>query len=438
VSFPAEELVAVPQRTMWSRVRELRRHPTHARIVDGSATMLIGSAAVSVLNFAFNLAVARMLGPAEYSHAAAAVTLLMLASCINLAFQLVTAKLIARTNDSALRAGIYATLLRRAWGVGIALGSAVALAAGPIAHYLRLPSPTYMLVLAAGLVFYVPLGAKRGGMQGTCKFRRLATSLTSEALVKLLAGVGLIWWGSGVMGAFIGLSASVIIAFLLPAADQELRVKAAPHMPASFSEQLQAIIFFIGQVIINNIDILMVKHFFTADLAGLYAAVALVGRLLYFATWSVSSAMFPLSAGESDESDSRRVLVISIGFVAVLSVVFVGFLASFPNFVIRTLFGAGFHVANSNVGGLLTMNALAMAIYALAVVLITYEMSRRVANTAWFQLLVSGAVILGIYAYHSSLMQVIVVQQVLRVALLVAVSTPFFRRTDAYLKEEAA
>ena len=217
-----------------------------------------------------------------------------------------------------------------------------------------------------------------------------------------------------------------------------MRIRAREEHTAPVAEARQAIVFFVVQVIISNIDILMVKHFFTADLAGLYAAIALVGRLLYFATWSVSSAMFPLSAGERDEGDSRRVLVISIGFVAVLATVFVSFLASFPHFVIRTLFGAGFHVPNTNVEGLLTMNALAMAVYALAVVLITYEMSRRVANTAWFQLLVSGAVVLGIYAYHSSLMQVIVVQQVLRVALLIAVATPFFRRSNAYLKEEAA
>ena len=423
---------------MWSRVRGLRSHPTHARIVGGSATMLVGSGFVSLLNFGFNLAVARMLGPAEYSHAAAAVTLLMLASCINLAFQLVTAKLIARSEDPTIRAGIYGTLLRRAWVVGIALGSAVAFASGPVTNYLHLPSPSYMLVLAAGLVFYVPLGAKRGGMQGTCKFRRLATSLASESLVKLIVAVMLIGFGTGVIGAFVGISISVIVAFLLPAADKELRVKVALPLPASFSEQLQAIIFFVGQVIINNIDILMVKHFFTAELAGLYAAIALVGRLLYFATWSVSSAMFPLSAGERDEADSRRVLVISLGFVGALSIIFVAFLASFPHFVIRTLFGAGFHVANTDVEGLLTMNALAMGVYAVAVVLITYEMSRRVANTAWFQLLVSGAVVLGIYGYHSSLMEVIVVQQVMRVGLLIAVSFPFFRRTDAYLREEAA
>ena len=33
----------------------------------------------------------------------------------------------------------------------------------------------------------------------------------------------------------------------------------------------------------------------------LYAAIALVGRLLYFGAWSVVSAMFPVSAETSEE-----------------------------------------------------------------------------------------------------------------------------------------
>ena len=45
---------------------------------------------------------------------------------------------------------------------------------------------------------------------------------------------------------------------------------------------------------------------------------------------------------------------------------------------------------------LLSMNAAATGIYAIAVVLITYEMSRRIANTGWLQLVVSGLIVLGI------------------------------------------
>ena len=77
---------------------------------------------------------------------------------------------------------------------------------------------------------------------------------------------------------------------------------------------------------------------------------------------------------------------------------------------------------------LLAMNAIATAVYAVCVVLITYEMSRRIANTGWLQLVVSLLIVSAVAVFHASLMQVIVVQQVLRGLLLMAVSIPFFRR----------
>jgi hypothetical protein len=76
---------------------------------------------------------------------------------------------------------------------------------------------------------------------------------------------------------------------------------------------------------------------------------------------------------------------------------------------------------------LLSMNAAATGVYAIAVVLITYEMSRRIANTGWLQLVVSGLIVLGITRFHSTLLEVIVVQQVLRVVLLIAVAFPFLK-----------
>jgi hypothetical protein len=57
----------------------------------------------------------------------------------------------------------------------------------------------------------------------------------------------------------------------------------------------------------------------------------------------------------------------------------------------------------------------------------TFEMSRKIANTAWLQMAFSGALVIGITAFHATLQQVIVVQVVLMVLLLAAVSYPFFR-----------
>ena len=50
------------------------------------------------------------------------------------------------------------------------------------------------------------------------------------------------------------------------------------------------------QTYIQNLDILLVKHFFDATQAGVYAVVALVGRIVYMLSWSVVSSMFPIVA----------------------------------------------------------------------------------------------------------------------------------------------
>lgn len=417
-------------------VRMLQADASH-RLLTGSMIMLLGSAFVSLANFGYNIAVAHLLGPGEFSHVAAAVTLLMLASCINLAFQLVTAKFIARNEDPGTRAAVYQTLTRRSWFVGALLTAMLFAIRTPLADYLRLPDQRIIDLLAAGMLFYIPLGVRRGAMQGTCQFLRLSMNLTVEAVVKLVGAIAMVWFGIGVLGAVGAISVSIFVAFLLPAGDSTLRGEAGEGPEASYMEGIQAIIFFVGQVVINNIDILMVKHYFSAEDAGLYAAVALVGRLLYFATWSVTSAMFPFSAGTRVECESRKVLIVPIIFVMAISAVFVVLLAAFPDLVIHVLFGSGFHRAGTGLQMLLTMNAIATGIYALTVVLITYEMSRRIANAGWLQLVISLFVVAGVALFHGSLLQVIMVQQVLRGLLLLAVSIPFFFGRAPGLNQEA-
>jgi O-antigen/teichoic acid export membrane protein len=396
-------------------------------MLGGSIIMLVGSVFVSLANFGYNIGAARLLGPSEFSQAAAAVTILMLISAITLAFQLVCAKLVAKAATVPAKAAAYQRLLKRAWAVGIGLGGFMLLANSVLTTYLRLSSPLIITMLAIGLAIYVPLGVKRGGLQGTCRFRALSWNMAAEAVIKFVAAIVLIEMGFGVLGAVAAISGSVIIAYIMPDSASELRGPAVESEPAPLGEAVQAIVFFIGQVIISNIDILMVKHFFPPDLAGLYAAIALVGRLLYFGAWSIVSAMFPVSAEGQDEARSGSLLAFPLIMVTAMSVIFVLALAAFPNFVFQTLFGAHFHASVEGLKWLLSMNAAATGVYAISVVLITYEMSRRIANTGWLQLVVSGLIVIGISWFHSTLLEVIVVQQVLRVLLLLAVSIPFVK-----------
>ncbi len=76
-------------------------------IFGGSLIMLMGSGMVSIVNFAYNIVMARMLGPADFGHNSAAATILMLASAITLAFQLVCAKFVARNESPGAKSLVY-------------------------------------------------------------------------------------------------------------------------------------------------------------------------------------------------------------------------------------------------------------------------------------------------------------------------------------------
>jgi O-antigen/teichoic acid export membrane protein len=410
-----------------------------ATVLSGSFVMLVAMMLVNVFNFAYNMVMARLLGPAAFGNINAAVTLLLLASCVSLAFQLVCAKFVARNQADSGKAAIVHNLLGKAWIVSLALGAILFLAQRPVASFLNVPSPWIIGILALGIAAYAPLGVKRGAMQGVCAFPRLGTNFVLEAVVRFFVGAGFVVAGYGVLGAVGAISAAVITACFLPRLPSQLRVQPGAAEPLSLAEAVQAIVFFIGQVIINNIDILLVKHYFPSDPAGIYAAISQIGRLLYFASWfGVVNAMFPVAAAASTESDKAQHKAHGIGLplllVLGLSLLFIAISALFPHLIMGVIFGSRF----IDIGWLLALYAAATGLYSLSVVFIAYEMSRRIANTAWLQLIFSGALVLGIALFHGSLREVILVRIALMALMLVLVALPFLRRHNFSPLAEAA
>ncbi|PYX57961.1 MAG: hypothetical protein DMG73_11830 [Acidobacteria bacterium] len=401
-----------------------------ARLLGGSMVMLISSAMVGGINLLYNILIARWLGAVQFGHAAAVYTLLMLLSSVTLAFQLVCSKFVAQSQALEAKAGVYVSLHRSSWKVGTILGVLLVLASSAVSSYLKLPTRTYIILLGVGTALYVPLGVRRGLLQGMYDFRRLAENFVVEVLVKLVGAILLLVLGWGVTGVIAAVTASLGVAYLMAYPQKDLRVATKPDLPASFWEGMQAAVFFVGQVIINNVDIVLVKHFFSAGEAGLYAAVALVGRVVYMLSWSVVSSMFPVSAGaRSDERGGRMVLTTTFLLVLLITTLFLFGLWLAPNALWKFLLGAGFPPlgGRSPYTSLLLLYAAATGVYSLAVVLMTYEMSRKIVNVGWLQLGMSGAVVLGIYTFHKNLHQVIAVQLILMIALLVTVAAPLFR-----------
>lgn len=402
------------------------RAKTMRSLLGGSLTLLAGSGLVGVTNLVYNVATARLLGPAGFAHATAVYTMLMLMSAITLSFQVVCAKYIARRAPGEDANEIFASLHQRAWMTGIGLAAVLVALEGPLARYLNLADVSLIKLLALGTAFYIPLGVRRGYIQGVQAFGPLAVNFLLEGAVRLAGVFLLISLGMGVRGAVLASVLAVVLAYFFAHPSPGITSFRLRGIANSFREGLQAIVFFSGQTVINNFDIVLVNHFFPANDAGLYAAVALVGRLVNMCAWSVVNTMFPVSASKkSNERESRTVLAMSLGLVFVILAILIGGLYLVPSFLWRTIFGAHFAPASAHIlPSLLILYAITAGVYSLSSVIITYEMSRKIANTSWIQLAFSGLFIAGICAFHQTLHRVVIVQLVLMVALLAVLVVP--------------
>jgi O-antigen/teichoic acid export membrane protein len=397
-------------------------------MLRGSVVLLISTGLVSATNLLYNISIARGLGAAGFGHATAIYTLLMLLSAVTLAFQLVCSKFVAKNSEFPAKRAIYQDLLRRSWQIGVALGALLVLSSSAIATYLNLPTARDIVLLGVGTAVYIPLGVRRGMLQGLYDFRRLAVNFVLEVLVKFGGALFVLHYEWGVTGVIASVVASIVIAYATASPNKDVQADLRGGIPASFREGMQAIVFFVGQVIISNLDILLVKHYFPAAVAGLYAAVALVGRVVYMFSWSVISSMFPISAASAHRQASRAVLKSAIVLVTGMTVLFTLAAWLAPITLWKAILGARFlGTVQASFSSLLASYSAMTSIYSIAVVLLTYEMSRRIVNATWVQLGFSALLPIGVSLFHDSLQQVILVQLLLMLGLLLAVSLPFWQ-----------
>ena len=129
------------------------RKTLQARIFSGSIVLLSGSGLNTGINLAYNIAVARYLGPNGFGHATVIYTILVLLSAVTLSFQIIAAKFIAQQESLESRAAVYRLFHRFSWGCGIAVALLLIAFQGGVSGYLNLPDPKLVSLIAVGAAF---------------------------------------------------------------------------------------------------------------------------------------------------------------------------------------------------------------------------------------------------------------------------------------------
>jgi O-antigen/teichoic acid export membrane protein len=359
-----------------------------------SAVLTGATLAASGVNYALNLLLARWMTPSEFGDANLVVTAMLGLTAVAVTLQLVTAQRIS-TAPAATQAVERRALLRRAWSVGLLVAIAIAVSSPLIAAATSSASAVPFVLLAAGLPFYLAQAVERGALQGRLRFGDLAATLIIEAVTRLGVAIALVLCGLGVSGATAGITASFVASWWLARRRElalstrsgtEVEHDTAVSRSITARHATQAtMLLLVGQIMINNGDVVLAKTLFDADAAGVYSVVALIGRAIFFLSWSVVTAAFPMvaTASAAERRALRRRAVRTVAAMSTLMTLAVALLAP-P--LTPTVFSDGYSTA----AGLFLPYAIATSLFAVANVMASLSTAQGERQTA--AVIVGGAI----------------------------------------------
>jgi len=312
-------------------------------------------------------------------------------------------------------------LVRAAATLGLGLAAVFAVAAPLWQRFFNTTSAAPFVIFGLFVPFYILQAVDRGLLQGRTRFGRLTASYQSEMWSRLALSLAFVALGWSVNGAVGAISLSFVATWWVARAVRRDLPAGRPLKPAVRSQLITyagpVLLAQLGQIFINNSDILIVRHFFPAEAAGRYAALALIGRIVFFATWSVVTAMFPIVAQRHRRGEAhRRLLFTALGIVLLVSLVIMVIVLWAPNLVVQVLFGPAYLA----IAPLLWRYALATLLYALANVVINYRLAIGQVGGTYLAIAGGVAQVALLWAFHATLEQVVGVQIALMAGLFVS------------------
>jgi O-antigen/teichoic acid export membrane protein len=370
-----------------STARPVHRYRTllRSRFLRHNAIFLFGAVAVGALNYVYYSIMGRILSPASFGEVQVLFSLFAQIAIFLNVLSLLTVTIVANYSDPDRRNRMVLELEKLALLGSFAIVIIAMLAAPLLQSFFHFDHTLPFVLLAAAILAGTPLAFRSGFLRGRKRFGLVTVVSVATSLGNIIFAAGLALGGMGSAGALAGLAIGQLTGFALAA------FLARRHgLVGSFSfKKLRAIDFklvapelryallvLIGSLAITglySLDVIVVKHYFDAHTAGLYAGIATVARIIFFATASVLQVMLPsVKLQRSMGSNSRLLgksllLLIGIGGLPLLT------FTLFPEQVIQLLMGTAY----LPYAHLLPWLGLAIFIIAILNLLVMYHIALR-------------------------------------------------------------
>ncbi|MFC1941877.1 oligosaccharide flippase family protein [Chloroflexota bacterium] len=372
--------------------------------------MVVFGLLAGAINYLFQLAMGIMLTPAEYGTFYSLLSLLVILSFFSNTINTVVTKFISIYKSNGMLEQfrfLWGYFTKRAVIISLVVFVVLMAMVPVISDFLQVTNKWYVAILVFALIFTLILPVNFGILRGLQRFIPLGLLNNLSAVFKLGFGVLLVGLGWGVYGGLIGFflaqllvlcASTLFLRDLIRVKSERVEVK---ELKSSLGLTLLVLSAF---TIMSNIDVVLVKHYFSPEAVGSYSAISVLGKVAFIASGGISVAMFPKTTETANlGSSSQRILWKALFLTLMISGVVVLVYWLFSDFIVMVLFADKY----TGISPHLVKYGIAMTFYAISYLLMHYSISLNHTKVAYT---FTGTMVVQIFliiVYHSSLAQVI-------------------------------
>ncbi|MFH1367125.1 MAG: oligosaccharide flippase family protein [Patescibacteria group bacterium] len=399
-------------------------------VINKSLPFLLGTLVANIFNYLFHLTMGRLLGPKEFGVFLSLLSLTVILSIFPATVQLIVTKLTAQyavKNDYASLYSLFIYLKKKLFFLGLIIFLVFLILLPPLARFINVPPlPLFLSFLIIPTVFF-PLSIARGSLAGLQAFKKLGINISLEGAGKFVLGLLLVLAGLKSSGAIGGILISLIFVYLVSLRQLKPffhhQEKKAINVTGWLNFSLWAFLLNFFILWIFNADIILVKHFFSEDLAGQYAALVTLGKIILIFSLAANFVLFPIVIEKKEKGENlAKILRQSLGLVGLLSGLVLVPLFLFPDSIITIVFGPAY----LPVSGYLGLYGVSIFFFSLSSVFLYYFLALKKERLVSSLIFLAFLQIFLIFRWHQSLGQIIVILFSLMASLLLFLVLYYF------------
>jgi O-antigen/teichoic acid export membrane protein len=378
--------------------------------LKSSAIMFAGTMLANVVSYLYHVIVGRILGPVQYGELAALISIFYILNAPSTVLQNIVVKFFSSlkaTNDTGQAKKLLTTITKYVLVAGL-LGLLMLLPfVSSISHFLHISNTLYIIWLYLIFATFLLGIINASVLQGYQKFFETTAVANVTNIFRLVFSIigayfGVGWTlianifsnSLGYVGAFLPLKS------ILKAREKPLTISAKSALLYS----VPTLITMLSVVALYSQDVILVKHFFTSAEAGLYSALSVLGKIVFFASSSIGLVAFPTLAERAElKKPIGNIVLLSVGSVTLISLGITTVYFMFPDIIVGMLYGKAFEGASVYLGWF----GLFIAFFSLSNLLATMYLALGKTGVWALSLIAAISQTVLIYMNHNSLQTVI-------------------------------